>query len=126
MSAKFPSIFRRSLSYVFVRPVRLSQDLVAQPGESADDLREYHKRSLLRRRRIGPVDHDWTKEQLAVFKAADAPKVEEPAPDISIAEPTMTHTGGGWYDIVHTDGTVEKIQGKANAAERMAELISKA
>jgi hypothetical protein len=125
MSAKFPSIFRRSLSYVFVKPVRLAHDLVAQPGESADQLREYHKRSLLRRRRIGPVGHEWTEEQLGAFAVATA--VSPATNSISeSATPTMTHAGGSWYEIVHTDGTVEKVQGKSAATERMAELTGEA
>lgn len=35
--------------------------------------------------------------------------VEEPQ------EPSMTHTGGGWYDVVLADGSKHRVRGKKKA-----------
>lgn len=52
----------------------------------------------------------------------DAPEKDGPAadsdgkgPESSAQEPSMTHTGGGWYDVVLADGSEHRVRGKKKA-----------
>ena len=80
-----------------------------------------------------PVDEPTPADTPAPVQAEDeAAAPQEPTPTSAIADgtsaeegtpstATVTHTGGGWYEVRRPDGTTEKVQGK-EAAEKAAGL----
>lgn len=88
--------FRRGMEYVYVKPVRLGSDRVAQPGDEAAG-REFHLRSLYQRRLIGMLDDPWTEHQLAAW---DRRRAAEAARRAAAAVPD---TDGGETDHLPAD-----------------------
>ena len=62
-------IFRRGLTYVAVRPIRMTRGTTVEPG-TVIDLPNYRLRSLHLRRKIGPKGHPWTEYAIKAAKAS--------------------------------------------------------
>ena len=125
MSVKLP-LYRRGIPYVFVCHHRLSRANVATPGQSCEGLREFHLRSLHRRRRIGPKGHPWTDEMIAHImgekksaKTVAPERLMTKLPSVELT--TMEHLGNGQWLITKGDYT-EEVHFKKKAQTRCKEL----
>ncbi len=65
--------FRAGLTYVVVRPIRISARETLQPGHVIEPgaLRRHHMRALNRRRRIGPQGHPYTEYMLSTWESPE-------------------------------------------------------
>ena len=73
-------LYKRHKTYVAVRTIRMGGDNYIQPGQVVK-LRDFHMRSLHRRRRIGEQDHPWTVAMLKAhgfYRPEISGDVEEP------------------------------------------------
>jgi len=102
-------LFRRSDSFIAVRPIRVGGQEIA-PGEPVvaplHILRMYHQR-----RRIGPVGHAWTEQSLAASSGHPLPFVAEPTEPTEPQRPEPVRDGARWV----VEGSDRTFRSKSSA-----------
>lgn len=105
-------IYKRHFEYVAVRPIRLNNNTVIEPGKDVK-LRPHQMRSLYLRRRIGPKGHPWTEHALKTKGfPSEAPKAGAIVADAS-EKPEAVNDGLKWLG---EDGQRYKTKGEAAKA----------
>ena len=72
-------LYKRGMKLVVVRPISRGTSERLEPGHkitAKDEMREFQRRSLYRRRRLGPQGDPWTKMMLESWDAKLAEDVE--------------------------------------------------
>lgn len=86
MAKLFQPLFRRGMDLVFVRPFRTS-DISFQPGDPVpSEFRTFHRRSLYKRRIVGPAGNAWTEAAVRNFGTGIKPEVNADTPKVDEAD----------------------------------------
>ena len=143
--------FRRAMTWVAVRPVRMSAKEFFNPGDTLPALRRHYLQYLWRRNCIGPKGDPWTaymlqswadrQERLGASDAGEAAKVAEaavadapePAAPAPAPEPEpepepepvdgveLEELGGGWFRITKDGEEIAKTHGTQATNEWLEE-----
>lgn len=125
-------IYRRADQWMVVKPINLGHGKVLDVGTKikSKDYRRFYIQTLWKRGRIGPVDHPWTKNQIAAWAAkldAEATRVAEALATTENEVMESLESGDNDYEAIeHAEHLTGRLHALAAWFKKHARKLPKA